>query len=89
MLGGDARQAWDPSVMPDMRVKHFWDEDKIAGRWFAEQWGGTSGIVWDIYYLYDPETTWEANLPLPLSSGVTIYAERQQLEEAMLRLLQP
>jgi len=89
MLWGDAREAWDPGVIFDSRVKHFWDQEKLAGQWFAKNAEGYQGIVWDAYYLYGPEATWGAAPPSVLSSGGTIYGERQQLEQAILPLLKP
>jgi len=89
MVWGDAREAWDPGVIFDPRVKQFWDQEKLAGQWFAENVEGYQGIVWDAYYLYGPEAIWGEAPPPSLSSGGTIYGEGQQLEQALLPLLKP
>ena len=74
--------------MPDTRVMHFWDGERKIGEWFAEQVEGYDGIVWDAYYLYGPDATWET-VPSPLvSSGSTIYGERKQLETQMRIMLE-
>ena len=75
--------------MPDTRVTHFWDGDTLAGQWFAKQVDGYEGIAWDAYYLYGPNATWET-VPSPLvSSGGTIYGERETLKMQLETLLKP
>jgi hypothetical protein len=71
---------WNGMNMPDNRVLQYWDDDHVIGQWFAREIDGYEGIAWDAYYLYGPEAIWE-NIPLPLvSSGGTIYGERQTLK---------
>lgn len=88
MLWTDNRALWDGRNMPDARVMHFWDGERVVGQWFAEQVEGYQGVVWDAYYLYGPEAVWET-LPAPLAgSGGTIYAERERLETQVMELLE-
>ena len=87
MLGGDAREEWNGTTMPDARVTHFWDGELQVGRWFAQQVDGYDGVAWDIHYLYGPDAVWK-NVPSPLvGSGRTIYAERQSLQRQVSTLL--
>ena len=80
MLGGDAREEWNGTTMPDPRVTHFWDGELQAGQWFAKQVEGYDGVSWDVYYLYGPDAVWET-IPSPLlGSGRTIFSERQALQ---------
>ena len=66
--------------MPDPRVIHFWDGERVIGQWFAEEVEGYKGVAWDVYYLYGPDATWES-IPAPLAgSGSTIIREREKLE---------
>ena len=79
ILAGDRRSAWDPDLMPDPRVKHFWDGDREVGLWFAENHEGVPGIAWDIYFLYGPDAHWEG-VPEPLvSSGFTVIGSKDRL----------
>lgn len=88
MLGGDAREEWNGTTMPDPRVTHFWDGETVIGQWFAKQVNGYQGIAWDVYYLYGPDATWES-VPSPLiASGGTIYGERQALKMQLDTLLE-
>ena len=80
MLWSDNREMWDGTNMPDARVVHYWDGEHVIGQWFASKIDGYEGIAWDSYYLYGPDATWET-IPSPLvSSGGTIYSERQTLK---------
>ena len=73
--------------MPDNRVLHFWDGDGQIGEWFARHVDGYEGVAWDVYYLYGSEAGWET-VPSPLvSSGGTIYSEREVLEIQVRSLL--
>lgn len=36
MLYGDARDKWDGTDMPDVRVRHLWDGERVVGSWFSE-----------------------------------------------------
>jgi hypothetical protein len=88
MLGGDAREEWNGTTMPDTRITHFWDGDRLVGQWFANHADGYEGIAWDAYYLYGPEATWET-VPGPLEgSGGTIIGERDMLELQMSAVLE-
>ena len=80
MLWTDSRERWNGNTMPDARVRHYWDGDRVVGEWFAARVEGFEGVVWDAYYLYGPEATWE-QLPFPTAgSGGTIYGQRHLLE---------
>lgn len=78
---------WNGTTMPDSRVIHYWDSERIVGQWFAENVDGYEGIAWDTYYLYGPNAVWET-IPSPLAgSGGTIYSERDTLEVQVRMLL--
>jgi len=79
MLPSISSEKWDPTIMPDVRVKHFWDAELEVARWFAKQVDGYEGVSWDMYYLYGPDAVWKT-VPAPLAgSGGTIYREREVL----------
>jgi hypothetical protein len=92
MIPTDARGAWrwTGNVITDPRVVHFWDHQKVVGRWYAQHETPAEinpGIVWDAYFLYGPEAEWKVK-PEPLISwGATVVDEFQTLEENLLALL--
>jgi hypothetical protein len=90
MLPTDARSRWrwTNNAVNDPRVKHYWDEDRLVGQWFAAEVEGYEGIVWDAYYLYGPEANWGNEEPLLLSSGYTVYDGRESLLESIELLLE-
>ena len=87
-LPGAARDKWNASLMTDSRVKQFWDEEKIAGRFFGEQEGFMFGsIAYDAYYLYGPDAVWDAT-PSPLISyGYTVLGKGNVLRADLLESL--
>ena len=88
MLAGDRRSAWDPDLMPDPRVQHYWDGDRESGIWFADKGASFGGVAWDIYFLYGPDATWDA-VPEPLtSSGFTVIGSKDRLLSDIVPLLE-
>ena len=90
MLPADAREGWEADLMTDPRVTQLWDEEKVAGRFFAEQEGFIFGsIAYDVYYLYGPESSWDQKPASLVSTGYTVMAKRNQLKEDISKLLGP
>ena len=88
-LGGERRSNWNPDVLPDPRVVHFWDADRFAGTWFAKTVYGENGYMWDTYLLYGPNATWD-KAPSPLiDSGSTIIDTGTQLRDKLAPLIKP
>ena len=87
MLWSDSREMWNGTTMPDVRVTHYWDGERVMGQWFAKNVDGFDGTAWDAYYLYGPDATWET-IPSPLvGSGGPIYPEHVKLEKLASTLL--
>lgn len=78
---------WDGRIMPDARVRHFWDGDFVVGKWFAQEVEGWDGIAWDVYYLYGPDATWDKTPEPALGSGGNIIDRREQLVSEIEPLL--
>ena len=74
--------------MNDSRVKQFWDEEKIAGRFFSNQEGFMFGsVAYDVYYLYGPDAVWDTT-PSPLiSTGYTVLNKGDALRADLLESL--
>ncbi len=49
----------------DARVKQFWDPDRIFGSLMSQTLNLTISIAWDVYLLYAPDHSWDAELPPP------------------------
>jgi hypothetical protein len=86
MLAGEKRSDWDGGPLVEPRVEHYWDEDRVLGRWLADHETGDLGrrgdVVWDAYFLYGPDASWDEELPEPLAAGAPIIAETGDLDEA-------
>jgi hypothetical protein len=91
MLAGDSRAAWDSHVLDDPRVSEFWDGNRIAGTWFAEQRiGGLAQpgqIAWDAYYAFPASSTWKTQPSRVLASGSDIIDNVSGLQRHFIPLL--
>ena len=91
MLPGDSHSELEraETFIPDQRALHFWDEDKIVGRAFARQYGAEFDyIVWDAYFLYAPDTRWDASPPVVASKGATVIATINDLQASLALFLE-
>jgi hypothetical protein len=91
MLAPDARSEWDSSVLPDERVTHFWDGERIAGIWLAQRdvgGLGYSGVVWDAFFVFGPEASWGDEPGPLLASGAPVIDHSAELGDALLPLLE-
>lgn len=92
MIPTDARSrwSWTGGILTDNRAVHFWDEQKMVGRWFAQQEtppGGDNGIVWDAYYLYGPDAQWDSKPEPLIGTGATVRSEADKLKNTLIPLL--
>jgi hypothetical protein len=90
MLATDARSEIDRSLLADARVRQYWDGERAIGTWLAERdlgGLGSSGVVWDAYFVFGPGATWEDE-PAPLvDSGAPVVSNGERLREAVLAQL--
>ncbi len=91
VLLGDDRSEWNPELMPDPRVTHYWDSERAVADWIPKQKEYESitfgPFAWDQYFLYGPEAAW-TDVPGPVvSSGRTVLGKRKRMEEALLSLI--
>ena len=64
MREGDSREAAtrQADTVRDARIVQGWNETKRVGKAFGETLG-LHGIAWDVYLVYEPGITWEAQQP--------------------------
>ena len=98
MMPADSRTRWPASLLPDPRVVHLWDEAKTVGRWYAprssslraefsegSEWSGGE-VLWDAYFLYAADATWDDAPTGLVRWGRTIIAGRDPLKRDIERL---
>lgn len=89
MVRSDERERWQPGLLDDPRVSHFWDEGKVAGRWFAahDQALGVEfegETLWDVFFVFPREARWN-ELPSPMTAwGRPVIHEKKTLRRAVL-----
>jgi len=49
--------------LPDPRVIHCWDPDRILGRYLSQTLNLKASIAWDVYLVYQPDHRWISELP--------------------------
>jgi hypothetical protein len=87
MLPSDSRDLVDRKVLNDHRVANYYDANRVVGSWFAQHTDGGSGIVWDAYYLYGADASWNAE-PGPLvSTGGSVIGSSADLAQAFSKLV--
>jgi hypothetical protein len=75
-----------PDVLADPRVRHFRDQEKIAGKWFAN-FNGRDGVIWDVYYVFGPDARWD-NTPVPaVLSGSLVINDTEAIIAAVESVL--
>ena len=50
-------------MFSDVRVRQFWDPDRIFGQLLSQTLNLTISIAWDVYLLYPPDHRWIAEIP--------------------------
>ena len=87
-LGGTQADI-DVGTMPDERVMHFWDGNRITSQFFAREVFGGGGEAWDVYFLYGPDARWnEAPAPV-IGSGGTVVGQIDTIREQIAPFLRP
>jgi len=99
MVDGDrgAKSKVDPKdLLDDPRVTSFWDDGKIAGRWFdenvtklGERQGVSDRIEWDSYVLFGPQARWADSPPDHVSWGRPLVEETGRLRADLEGTLSP
>jgi hypothetical protein len=87
MMTGDARQMTDLRLFGDRRALNFWDENHLAGRWFATNVDGFDGVSWDQYYLYGAGARWTDKPGPLLSEGGPVIGSTGDLSGALAPIL--
>jgi hypothetical protein len=86
---GDERSRVPARMLADPRVAQFWDDAKLAGRWYAAftRPGDPEWVEWDAFFVYPPGVTWEEAGARPLRWGRTVIGKREDLRAALRPLL--
>jgi hypothetical protein len=85
MLATDSRGAWRRDSLPGATAQ-FWDRGRVVGRYLAgEDLGGLgySGVVWDAWFVFSPDATWNERPTGLVASGSPVVTSTAMLEEAL------
>jgi hypothetical protein len=67
ILDDDTFDAAMPSVkfLNDVRIRHYYDNDRVVGKTIADSVGWAGKVAWDIYLFYEPFIEWREKPPNP------------------------
>lgn len=91
MIPGDRKERWDPKLLADKRISHYWDEDRVLGKWIAENVEDCEHlgpIDWDSYYLFDGDGQWKDTFTGIEACGTPIASATKPLKEAFAKLVE-
>jgi len=89
MIPGDRKEGWDPELLDDKRVTHYWDEDRVLGKWITKNVPDCrhlGKIDWDSFYLFDADGKWDDTLEGIKACGTPIYTHKEKLKDASEKL---
>jgi hypothetical protein len=81
----DERSAIDVGAVPG--GQHFWDPEREVGLWLGDNdvgGLGYAGIVWDAFFLYGKDATWD-DVAKPVASGAPVVSYEDELAAALER----
>ena len=82
VLAQDSRFEVDDLVV-DPRATHYWDNDQVVSDSLSEAFGSGEGVVWDAFFAFGPEATWDDAPPNPRGSGAPVVSEIGKLESVL------
>lgn len=89
MVPGDRKEGWNPKLLADERVTHYWDEERVLGKWITQNVPDCKHIGpidWDSYYLFDADGEWGDTFTGTKACGTPILKATEPLAEAAAKL---
>jgi len=88
MYPGEKNLRWNSTRLPNPRVSHYWDMEKIVGRWLVDRKviDYPHEALWDAYLLFKREAIWDAKPQSLTSWGMPVYPNRKGLAETRRQL---
>ena len=82
----DDRSRCPGDALPDHRVTHYWDEEKLVGRWYSNRFGRPGQTAWDLYFLYAAGADSLASQDSILAWGAPVISRGPDLRKAVAAL---
>ncbi len=78
-----ARGSWDESILPDERVTHVWDPERVVGLWLGRSANVPlrypGDVVWDAWLVFGREGEWTPKPRHLVGFGWTVIGTRDEL----------
>jgi hypothetical protein len=89
MVATDRKDKWNPESLNDKRVKHYWDEKRILGRWITKNTPDCkhiNAIDWDSFYLFDKDGEWTETFENLKACGTPVIKESKKLADGLEKI---
>ncbi|HZY95758.1 MAG TPA: hypothetical protein VFE35_01515 [Candidatus Cybelea sp.] len=63
MQARESDVGYGTALLPDPRVRNYWDPNEALGKAYAQQLGIEGGPAWDVYFLYGKGARWVGSMP--------------------------
>lgn len=70
-------------VVVDRRATHFWDNEQVVSDALSDAFASGGGVVWDAFFVFGPDATWNDRVPEPLGSGAPVVSRMGQLASVL------
>lgn len=90
MLPGDARDKWPEHLISTDRARHFWDGERVVGKWLTanmKDCPSLGKIAWDAYYLLSKDAKWGESLDGVVACGTPVIKKAEELSQEVDALL--
>lgn len=70
-------------LVVDRRAAHFWDNEQRVSEALGDAYGSPGRLVWDAFFVFGPDATWELGPPDPVATGSPVVEHMATLESAL------
>jgi hypothetical protein len=70
-------------LLVDGRATHLWDNEQRVSNALGDAYGSPGRLVWDAYFVFGPDASWDDGPPRPLGSGSPVVEYMAMLESLL------
>lgn len=70
-------------LLVDRRATHFWDNERRVSKALRDAYGSPDRLVWDAYFVFGPDASWDDGPPPPLESRSPLVEYMATLKAAL------
>ena len=70
-------------MLVDRRATHFWDNEQRVSHALGDAYGSPGQLVWDAFFVFEPNAKWGEQPPRPLGSGSPVVDHMASLNSQL------